>query len=295
MLFQRPLVAACLLIRAALAITLCSSADSTYAGSWPRIPWDCADESHDKLSILGVGTPLSSIETGESEVLLGRFRYYMTRSNPHFAKISVILSSKHMDLYWTPDGDNKGLAFPSYTSRGCQIFWTLQRKWGFREARVKWESFNGVSGNFILARRTRHLSWPKVPSRIEDDRPWRIIDITDVGTFVPIQDKPEIETLLEEKFPRTLFASKDFHHITLMSSSKRYFYTVTLEEPRHDDSIDRSSIWYAHQTFMFLQWHFGFREAKLSLKDVHGKEVCKLELHIFQFRGLAPLNATDTS
>ena len=108
MLFQRPLVAACLLIRAALAITLCSSADSTYAGSWPRIPWDCADESHDKLSILGVGTPLSSIETGESEVLLGRFRYYMTRSNPHFAKISVILSSKHMDLYWTPDGDKQG-------------------------------------------------------------------------------------------------------------------------------------------------------------------------------------------
>ena len=295
MLFQRPLFTAWLVIRAALATTLCSSPDSTTAGSWPRIPWDCSDESHDKLSIIGISTPLSSTETRESEVLLGRFRYYMTKANPHFAKISVVLSSEHMGLYWIPDGNIIGLAFPSYTSRGSHIFWMLQRKWGFREARVKWEAFYGVSGNFMLARRTRHWNWPKVPSRVEHDRPWRIIDIIDVGSFIPTQDKLEMETLLEEKFPRTLFTLKNFHHITLMSSSQRYFYTMTLEEPRHDDSIDRSSIWYAHQTFMSLQWHFGFREAKLSLKDVHGKEVCRLELHIFQFRGLAPPNATDTS
>ena len=265
------------------------------------MPYDCADRPNENIKITRIGAELRPVEAKESELLLGRFRYYVGHISPYYSKFPVSLSSERMELWWKPNGEALGLRFSSYTSRGSHIFWSLQRKFGFREAEATWTAVNGVPGTFILTRRRRLLPWPTVPFRAVEDRPLRIVDILEVGQHIAEGDRSSVEGLLEETFPRTLFRLNHFEDILLTGKDLKHFYTVTLKRPQHQVELDRSTVFYAHLVFTYVQWHFGFREAKAVLRDESGAEICRMELHTLRrlrggaFNSTSDGNITHTS
>ena len=283
---------------ATIATISCSSSSETTAGSWPRIPFDCFDQASNELQFTHIGSGLVAAEAQQSERLLGRFRYFIEKADPHFSKLPVIMSSDRMELEWKPDQYARGLGFSSYTSRGSHIFWSLERKFGFREARARWTTKYGRPGTFTLSRREPILVWPPMPFRAVYEPPLRIVDFEKVG-FIPIGrgDQSDVESLLEEKFPRALFSRGDFARSSVASPSRKFFYTVTFTENFDQDSLGRSTIWYAHQVFTFCQGQFGFRPAKAVLKDSGGKIIGVLELDTPHLLGIGVsglTNSTDT-
>ena len=299
MLWARTLLVVLLQISRITTVSVpCSSSSETTSGSWPNIPFDCFDQLLSEFQFTHVGSDLMAVEIQQSERLLGRFRYFIEKADPHFSKLPVIMLSEQMELEWRPDPYARGLGFSSYTSRGSRIFWYLERRFGFREAKARWTATYGQPGTFTLQRRTPVVAWPSMPFRAIHEPPLGILDFEKIGAIlIAHQDRPEIETLLEETFSRALFRRGDYAHSSVISPSRKYIYTVTLTEYFSQDSIARSMIWYAHQTFTLVQWRFGFRTAMAVLRDSGGKVVCTLELRTPHSLGVGILelvNSTST-
>ena len=227
-----------------------------------------------------VGSELHPVEAKEGELLLGRFRFFMGKLSPFYSELPVTLSSGRMDLRWLPDPEGSGLRFSSYTSRGSHVFWSLERKFGFREAEAKWFAVNGVPGKFSLRRGWRLLPWPLIPFDAVEDGPLGTVRVVEAGRPIAGGDRSDVEALLDDMFPRKLFQLNVFEAISLVGKNHKQVYTVQLKQPRHQVQFDRSTVWYAHQLFTHLQWQYGFREAKAVVEDKRGQEVCRIKLRI---------------
>lgn len=283
-----------------IAYVPCSSVSRRGTSKWPNIPFDCTVQSNNDLHFTHVGAPLPLRERQQSERMLGRFRHFSGKADPHFSKLPVRMLSDQMELEWEPDHNAQGLGFSSYTSQGSHVFWSLERTFGFREATARWTAMSGQPGTFTLSRRHPQFAWPSFPFRAANEPPLRIVDFVTGGvSIVRNGDKADVETLLEERFPQELFQQGHSSHWRVYSPSRRYQYTVRLlNGPYFQDSMTQSTVWYAHQSFVYSQWQFGFRTAAAALKNSKGEIVCTMALDTNHLSGIGVsgfANTSDTS